>query len=185
MEHLPLRVDEDTAFRLMKRYYAKWSRRLLNPTIRRAPEGERLPRFEQIWMPYHVVTVEALAEGKPSSTVVSVDGWTGGFAIFQRTENVLEGDPEGEVFPPHIAQEDAEELARKRTLEYLLRRRGGRKPEITGVADTRLVWFPYWVYYFETRKGKYDIRLIDGATGEVPGNKMRVAVLNAFLAAGS
>ncbi len=184
MEHLPLRIDEDIAFMLLRRYYARWTRRLLNPRIRRAPEGERLPRFEQIWMPYHVVTVEALVAGKPSTTVVSVDGWTGGFAIFQRTQDVLEGEPAGEIFEPKLSRAEAEELARKRTLEYLLRRRGGRKPEITGVANTRCIWFPYWIYYFQSRAGKFDIRLVDGASGEIPGNKMRVAVLNAFLGAG-
>jgi hypothetical protein len=186
MRHLPLRVPQEAAVKVLRRHHRGLMRRLIQGPIR-YPAGDahltRSPPFlEVIWMPWYVVAIHVDSPRGPGVKITSLDGWAGLFALFERSDNILDDDVVGEVFPPKIAPEVAADRARKECLKFIMRQRGSRKPVIVGHGEPEIVYFPYWVYYCPPRRGRLAIRLVDGSMGEVPGARMRLAVLEAFIA---
>lgn len=186
MRHLPLRVPRDAALMILRRHHSGLFRRLIQGQVKAPAEDAHLTRtppfFEVIWMPWYVVPVQLDSARGPGERITSFDAWAGVFALFERVDNIIESEPEGEVFPPRIEPEVAAARARKECLKFIMRQRGQRKPIITGSREPYIIHFPYWVYYCPPRRGRFDIRLVDGTIGEVPGARMRVAVLEAFIA---
>jgi len=187
MRHLPCRLDEAAALRALRAQRRGLIKRLFTRPVKAPnPDTPRTPPFfERIWMPYYVVPVQVTSTKGPGEILTSVDGWAGGFAIFQREVNLLEGEVEGDIFHPKLSPGEVVPIARRELLTSIMRRRGQRKPVITGAGEPYLVYFPYWVYYYEPRRGRYAIRLVDAADGQIPGNRLRNAVLEAFLAVDS
>jgi hypothetical protein len=108
----------------------------------------------------------------------------GEFSLFEGIDELAPREPDGDWFPPAISETQAAELARKGLLKYVISQRGQlNKPVVDAVEETRLYHFPIWVYYFR-RQGRFlDIKVLDARTGKSAGAKMRVAVLNALVAA--
>lgn len=183
---MPLRVPQDAAVRVLRRHHRGLMRRLIQGQVAYPADDAHITRkppfLEVIWMPWYVVSIQVESPRGPGERITSFDGWAGLFALFDRMDNIVEGEPPGEVFPPKIKAADAAERARKECLKFIMRQRGQRKPVITGHGDPFLVYFPYWVYYCRPRRGRFAIRLVDGTIGEIPGARMRLAVLEAFVA---
>lgn len=186
MRHLPLRVPQDAAIKVLRRHHRGLMRRILQGAIKHPADDAHLTRkppfLEVIWMPWYVVPVQVESARGPGEKITSLDGWAGLFALFDRTENILDDEPAGEIFPPKLTADQAVARARLELLKFIMRQRGSRKPVIVGTGEPYLVHFPYWVYYCPPRRGRLGIRLVDGTDGEVPGARLRLAVLEAFIA---
>lgn len=187
MKHLRARVNEATAVRLIQRGFFF---RLHGVTTRilhcfgSSPRHPHLPRLEQVWMPYYLIKINTYSQGRETPITVSVEGHAGAFAVFQMHELLLEGEPSGCHFPPRLEPNEAERIGRRELLTAVLRRgRTLHKPEPRQTLSIEVVHYPYWVYYYERRRGLLDIKLCDAVTGEKPGARIKAAVLSAFLAA--
>jgi hypothetical protein len=137
-------------------------------------------------MPYYVIRFEV---GGPHGTgvmTVSVDAHAGTFAVFLAQADVVEGPVRGEAFGPALSEEEAIDAARKGLLRALLSQRSkGRRMKPGDVKHVDLLRYPYWVYYYERRRGLLDIRVVDARSGERPGTKTKYAILSAFERASS
>ena len=161
---------------------------VLAKPVRVAQHGDpstRIPPFiERLWMPAYAVCLHTVARRKQKSIWTSVDGWTGQFSLLERVEELALHELEEESFSPNLNEPQAVELARKGLLLFILHQRGQiNKPLIEGVEDVRLYYLPVWVYYYRRYGAYLDLKVIDGYTGKSAGAKMRVAVINALVAA--
>jgi hypothetical protein len=160
---------------------------LLAPNVRIATPDDsssRTPPFvERIWMPAYAIRLHAISKQRDQNIWASVDGWTGQFAIFERVNQLQEQTLQEDHFLPGLDETKATEIARHELLKFVLRVRGERgKPVVDSVEEVRVYHFPVWVLYF--RRGRaMDLRTLDGYTGKDGGPKLRVAVINALVAA--
>ena len=96
-----------------------------------------------------------------------------------------EGTPDGELFPPKLDEAAAVGLGRKELLRAIMRRRGQRdKPYLEETLSTDLYYYPYWAYYFERRRGRLDMAVLDAVTREKGGAKTRAGILSALVGSG-
>jgi hypothetical protein len=141
-------------------------------------------RVELVWLPAYLVTIELDLRGVRNDVTCSVEGLSGSFAIFQIHSSIEDGGPPGESFAPVIDALTAERTARESLIKTILRRRGrAGKPVPRGTKSVEPLLWPYWVYYHSRRGGRLDVQLLDAATGDRPGRKIKLGLLEAFRAA--
>ncbi|HPO12515.1 MAG TPA: hypothetical protein PLI09_03650 [Candidatus Hydrogenedentes bacterium] len=146
----------------------------------------RIPPFvERIWMPAYAIRIQAATRKDSNSVWTSVDGWSGQCAIMDCSDQLVEWELDEDCMPPKLEETEAVKAARKGLLRFILSQRGQmNKPDIGAVEEIRLYHFPLWVYYHHRRFGKrLDIKVLDGCTGKSAGAKMRIALINALVAA--
>jgi hypothetical protein len=145
----------------------------------------RIPPFvERLWLPAYAVCLRAASKEGEHQVWTSVEGISGDFTLLDCVDDLVPGIPDDNWFPPAFNEERAAELARKGLLKYVMAQRGQlNKPVVDAVEETRLYHFPIWVLYYR-RQGRFlDIKVLDARTCKSAGAKMRVAVLNALVAA--
>jgi hypothetical protein len=184
---LPARVSGDEAARHFSRpRFGNLFGLLARPVRVATPETPvRTPPFvEPLWMPAYGVCLHAVSSQGDRRVWTSIEAVCGEFSLFEGIDELAPREPDGDWFPPAISETQAAELARKGLLKYVISQRGQlNKPVVDAVEETRLYHFPIWVYYFR-RQGRFlDIKVLDARTGKSAGAKMRVAVLNALVAA--
>ena len=135
-------------------------------------------------MSAYAVCLHAVSNQGGRQVWTSVEGMSGEFTLLDCVDDLVPGIPDDNWFPPAFNEERAAELARKGLLKYVMAQRGQiNKPLVDAVEETRLYHFPVWILYYR-RQGRFlDIKVLDGRTGKSAGAKMRVAVLNALVAA--
>jgi len=180
--YLEPRNDHAAALRFFSR--RSWLRR-----IARLGRGEpktlspKLPYVELVWMPWYLVSFTMTSRRGTGITDVAVDAYLGAFAIFQMHPHLREGVIDGDVFEPKMDPEEAAAIGRKRLLESVMFRRGQRNKPVPGEAENvRLIHYPFYVYYYERRPGKIDIKVFDAVRGENPGSKTKNSILTAMVA---
>jgi hypothetical protein len=188
MKIVPQRVSESQArawFRRRGFGLLGWLLGLLTPG--KTLKDRTLPRLELIWMPHYLYSVEVCLPRKPSGTMgITVDAWGGVFMVVEMTGDLDEGDPQEAVFQPMMTPEQAESVGREQLVRALMRRRGQRdKPTPGNTVSHELFYYPFWVYYYQRMPGAIDIGLLDAASGDKTGPRMKRAVLKAFHQAGS
>jgi len=147
--------------------------------------GAGFRRMECVWLPYFRLTVTLATRDSVGTLHTVVDAHAGCLA-FVHTENaaVPGRPPEMAHFPPQMALEAAMKVARREITAKALGQRGqSRRPHVREIRAEGILYWPYWVYYFERRAGRLDLRFLDGLTGERPGHKLKSGLLAAFLAA--
>ena len=187
MKFIKPRTSESAAMRFFQRRRPGNLWGLLGRRSRRTNsstnKGRRVPFAELVWLPYYIVPVKVRSRRGEGEITVSVDGCSGSFAVFEMHADIVEGDIEGETFPPKLDAQDAARIARKQLLATIMRQRSNRdKPAPEEVLDVDLLYWPVWVYYYERRRGRLDIRVLDAVTGSKPGPRLKTAVLAAFTA---
>ncbi len=170
-------ISSDDAGRRIER---RWWHRFRCWKVTPAEPGA-LPRLELVCLPHYLVTVEVISTGKRREVVTTVEAYAGTFGLFDdRLPCELRSDHA--CFPPRISEAEAIEIARNELQMALLRSRGGsRKPLVGEVQDVAMLQYPYWVYYYERRKGRLDIKVLDAVTGGPPGPKIKASLLAAFI----
>jgi len=135
-------------------------------------------------MPAYAVRIQSVTKGSAKSVWASVDGWSGQCSILDCADALEECDVRETHFAPRMGEAEAVDAARAGLLRYILSQRGQmNKPTVGDVEEIRLYHFPIWACFFRRARGHLDIRVLDGCTGKSAGAKMRVAMLNALVAA--
>ena len=185
MKYIEARVPKDAALRFFERRRFK----NLYGFLKRRPgwtkDGRKLPYIECVWMPFYLIDFRVVSRKAPGIVSVSVEAYSGSFAVFQMQDNLLEGELEEEWFAPGITEKKAIAIGRRDLLLTIMRRRSQQgKPVIEDTLAVDVFYYPFWVYYFQ-RRGRYiDVALQDALTGESGGNRNRAGLLNAFTTRG-
>lgn len=184
MRHVPALVDEAAVLRLFRGGPLRRTLRALRAWLRpaaTAARGRPLPFAEVVWMPFYLVTIGLRTPAGDTTVTVSVDAYGGSFALFAMQDALRDGSVPGEHFAPRLDEAAAVAAARRSLLQLILRRRSREGKPVPGDnLAVELVWLPFWVYYFERKRGLLDIKVRDAATGGAVGARMKTAVLDAF-----
>ncbi len=187
VKHLEPYLDEADALSVFERKRMPWLRKWLlgeNEVAlgRQSHHFRRMPYAERVWLPYYVIDYDVKTKKLDSVISVSIEAYSGAFAIFQMQTQLIDGEPpEGEFFPPEMPEDEAVSTGRDHLHTAIVREKGRRlDPEVREAVNIEIVHYPFWVYYFERRRGLIDIKVLDAARGEKPGNKTRISLLNAF-----
>ena len=178
MPHLEPRVPEAVAAMKIRPGLLRRATALLS--FRRVHFAAKLPKLEVVWLPRHLFGIRCVLPRDEREITACVDSHSGGFTVFEMDKWLVDGDLPEPSFGPGMSLEEAERIARRELLSFILRQRGIlAKPEPRETLRVRLIHHPYWVYYFDGG-GYVDIRVLDAVTGERGGGKAKRAVLNAF-----
>lgn len=141
--------------------------------------GRREGEVELVFMPFVLVTLE-LVEGDQGVTVqVLVDGRSGGAVRLAGEVAWRPGVPL--LAGPTISESEAVSRARALVQRGLLLQRRVAVGRLSlGVLSAELVAYPFWMQVFERRRGRYDIRLLDGVGGRRAGAEVKRGVLSAL-----
>lgn len=183
MKHIEARVSRNAALAHFRRRRFRNLYGLLLPRPSVTPSGATLPALERVWLPFYLIDVHVSSRRGPGTMSVSVEGYSGAFAVFERHDNLVDGDIADECFPPRLSPEQAVEIGRQQLLQSILRRRSQQvKPSMGDTLRVSVFYHPFWVYYFQRRGGRLDFRVQDALTGEKAGNRNRSGLLDAFVA---
>jgi hypothetical protein len=138
-----------------------------------------------VWLPHYLVLFDGDGNERAGMVATVVDALDGAFSLLKNRDQVVEGNPDGEVFPSKLTPEEAVRRAREGLLAVLLSARGrpGRPVE-RSVRSVELLHYPFWVYYYPRWRGRLDFLVLDAVTGEHPGPRTKSALLTAFEGAG-
>ena len=96
----------------------------------------------------------------------------------------IESQEDVEHFSPTLDEAGAVEAARSGLITAVLRSPGwSAKPRVGSLRSVELLQYPFWVYYFERRRGLLDAKLLDAVTGRPTGGKVKDAMMAAFVEA--
>lgn len=188
-------VDRRTALERLERQRFRRFRRFIRTLLGRLPRSaptssssdfnRPLPYMEIVWLPCYHIAVETTSKGVVRQANVLVGGCDRQFSLVGQPGPVFETRKDVEPFPPTIGQAEAADLAQSGLVSAVLRSPGWRgKPKIGQTRSVELVNQPYWVYYYERRPGRLDIKVLDAVTGKTPGPKTKLAMIQAFIDAG-
>lgn len=178
---LPPRIPVEEALRFFNR--RRWGNLfgLVKHKPAKMDEQGRATSLEVVWMPVYAYQFSMLHSGKPLQSWVSVDASFGGFALMGRVNELVDGEPEGEVFSPLLYPEHCESLAREGVVRYILRKRGA-KPSVDDIVARCTFYTPVWVYYFRTIGGQMDLAVQDAYSGDAMGGLVRRSIVEGFIA---
>ena len=140
-----------------------------------------LPRIELVWMPYYRVPVRYTSKHGPGTVEIAVEAHGGEARLIADAQLLPDPPAEGAVFPPRLSGDEATVIARREAIRIVMIQRGRSKPVIEGADAPTLLRCPFWVYYYERRRGMIDIKTLNAATGEKGGVRTKRAVLDALL----
>ncbi|MBL9122932.1 MAG: hypothetical protein JNG90_04825 [Planctomycetaceae bacterium] len=133
--------------------------------------------METAWLPTYRVafTAEHAAQTLSLDILVNVHAGHVVLADLERAEWTEIAEIGGEfAFLP----EQASALARAAVLKNLLSRRGwGKHPRIVAARPPELIGYPVWAYYFATRTGMLDAKLLDAMSGAAGGPQFKTSLL--------
>lgn len=177
--YLPPQLTREDAIGVLSRRRFKVLRRLLFRTSA-APVIES--HVHLVWMPHYLIDLKIESTKGTAIQQVTLDTYGSVFALWNIDAPPSTGLPKGECFPPRMdvdAGVDKAILALTKTTLHMRGQKG--KPHVIGSSGIQLLYYPYWVYYFERKKGLLDMKIVDGAMGERPGNQIKRAILEAFI----
>jgi len=140
--------------------------------------NRKLPLLETAWLPTYRANISARTDSHAAKFDVLINAHTG-FAVMadldgvEWTELALELPTD---LPINAAR--AGELARAAVNRAVLSRPGwGRSCEIEFRDDSELIGYPAWAYYFATRTGMLDAKLLDAMSGATGGPQLKTSLL--------
>jgi hypothetical protein len=164
-------IDRKTAEKQLRR------RGVIGSLFGREAEG----RLELLWMPFYWFSFEARG-GEGALVHCVVESYSGEVSLFNPPGTL--GGVLGNSFAAKLDAETAEKIAREHlNLFFAFSLRGKSSRELGRVLSREVLCFPFWVQYFERRRGKWDIRVLDAARGTRPGSKLKASILAAILTA--
>ncbi len=138
--------------------------------------------MEVVWLPCYWMKIEATRKGTSRPVDVLVGGCDGQFTLADLSGVTYESHPDVQPFVPVIDDAEADRIARSGLVSAVLRSPGWRaKPTIGQTLQAELLQYPFWVYTFERRRGRLDIKVLDALTGALPGPKTKASILRAFV----
>lgn len=177
--YLPPQLNQEDAIRVLSRRRFDTLKRVL---FRRPARPVVTANVHLLWMPHYLIDLEIESGKGTAIQQVTLDAWGEVFALWNIQEPPSSGKPDGESFPPRLDVDAAVIKATLALTSTTLHMRGQKgKPHVNRHTAVQLLYYPYWVYYFERRAGRFDLKVIDGAMGERPGNQIKRAILEAFI----
>jgi hypothetical protein len=177
--YLPPQLTRDDAIRVLTRSRFRILRRFL---FRRSAAPVMASRVHLVWMPHYLIDLQIKSSKGTAIQQVTLDTYGGVFALWNIDAPPSTGLPEGEIFPPRMDVQAGVGKAIVALTNTTLHMRGQKsKPHVIGHSTIQLLYYPFWVYYFERRQGLLDMKIVDGAMGERPGNQVKRAILEAFI----
>ena len=177
--YLPPQLTREDAIGVMGRSRFSVLRRLL---FRTSAAPVIASRVHLVWMPHYLIDLEIESNKGTAIQQVTLDTYGSVFALWNIDAPPSAGLPEGEVFPPRMDIDAGVGKAILALTNTTLHMRGQKgKPHVVGSSAIQLLYYPYWVYYFERKRGLFDMKIVDGAMGERPGNQIKRAILEAFI----
>ena len=165
-------VDETAALRA----FAK--------TLRRRPSGWltswRLLRRERVWLPFALVSAECGSSTAAKRLCCLVDRIEGSvFGLRDDLDEPVLIEVESPL-PPQLDLDECRPLA-----ERFLRRRMliARTECELAIGTSEKCLYPFWAAYFERRRRRIEVRLLDAVTGDPSGAGLRTAFLSGLRAA--
>ena len=180
MRHVIAGVDEARAREILSR---GWGAKLhgIRAWFLSSESDGPPPRMELIWMPAYLVTISMKTPRGENDLTCFVDGRSGSFALFDMNDAISGDALDAETFATVYDKAEADSIVREELVKVILRRRSrAGKPLPRETKRNELLSYPYWVYYYQRRPGLIDIKVLDAATGRTVGNKIKLAVLDAF-----
>jgi len=154
------------------------------PAYPAEPSAAGLPRLALVYVPHYRVDIDVTSRKGPGVTHCLLDGCSGAFAIADFKDSPLLDEPEAEVLPALLTNDEAGRAALAALTRLILGQRSrGAKPTPLGVRSCQRVDWPFWVYYFARSRGRLDIRACDARTGELAGNRAKAGILQAMVQA--
>ena len=137
----------------------------------------KLPLLETVCLPTYRVSFTAEHAGRTLHFDALVNAHSGHVVLgdLSRAEWSEIDDFPGEL---EVSSEQASELARAAVVKNLLTRRGwGRHPQIVAAEPPEVIGYPAWAYYFATRTGMLDAKLLDAMSGATGGPQLKTSLL--------
>ncbi len=177
--YLPTQLGKEDAVAVLNRRGLSFLRRLFRLQATACIDSSRV---HLVWMPQYLIDLSIESDKGNAIQQVTLDAWSGVFALWNIKEPLVTGLPDGESFLPRMGVEAGVAKAVLALTNTTLHMRGQKgKPHVTGHDSVQLLYYPYWVYYFERKKGLLDMKIVDGAMGERPGNQVKRGILEAFI----
>jgi len=134
-----------------------------------------------VWLPYYHLDFEP-PDGTPLPGVESlIDALGGAFAQITLANQSVQDGGAGPTFEPSLNLETAERLGREGWLRRRLLWRSPGAAALGALQRWELIRYPFWVYYYERRRGRLDVKLLDAVNGSRPGAAVKVAFLRALV----
>lgn len=132
-------------------------------------------------MPFYLFQVVSGSKDREQEVKVSLDGLLGDNLFFFRENMAYKDRVDNPACPfvlsPAEAQQKAVDKYKWLQLEHKLRI--NQKFEIGEISESKRIFYPFWVGYFQKGKG-YDFKIMDAVSGEVQGVRMRKVFLKAL-----
>jgi hypothetical protein len=151
--------------------------------------GDRLHRLELVTLPCYRIAYEIdRAGGGPQRALALVDAIIGEVRLLTEDEDLPSATGHGStanLLPPALRPVEAERRARAEMTEAVVRqelRTGGLGPEDVRVGTIEPIALPYWVQHW-SRRGRFDVRVLDALTGERVGLRVRRAIVRGMVTA--
>ena len=90
MRYIPARVSKDAALAFFQRRRFGNLYGLLRQRTAVTPGGQRLPYLERVWLPYYLIAIRLDSRRGEGEVTVSVEAYSGAFAIFQMHDELVE-----------------------------------------------------------------------------------------------
>ena len=132
-------------------------------------------------MPCYLVSLELHYGGERAECLFLVDATSGaGNQIDNGSRDFEDREVDG-VLSFGLSESDAEEEVRKCLgKRALVGRASNRAARVGETLRIEKIHYPYWVYYYERRAGKIDIRVLDATTGALAGHQIKSSILTVF-----
>lgn len=177
--HVPSQLTRHDAAGVLNR---RWINRLQRWLGQNSPETVNAERVQLIWMPHYLIDLTIESSRGSAIQQVTLDAYGSVFALWNFNVPPERGVPAGESFPPRLDPQTGIDKAILALTNTTLQMRGQKgKPHVNGCSAIQLLYYPYWVWYYERRKGLLDLKIVDGVMGERPGNQIKRAMLEAFI----
>lgn len=164
--------------RAVSRFSANQIRRLLRrPTV---PSATLAIPLELVWLPQYWVRFVVEDRSKTKRFEAIVCGYGQGAAACDLSRQQWQPLDGPTAMSASLAETTARQQARDGLTATMMQAPRWSNRSIVGEPVSELIGYPYWVYYYQRRGDKLDIKLLDAMTGRVAGPKAKAAFLAAL-----
>ncbi len=166
------------------RSLCKWLARAVSRLLTGRAAGRARWRLELLWLPHYYISLEQDVQDRRVRAAVLVGGHDRRAVLCDLAGVSRRAAADQERFQPELDQTEALRIARRAILEAALRRPGWQRPPATPPSlHVELVHYPFWVYYYECRRQRLGVAMLDALTGKPTGPAVKTALLAALAGA--
>jgi len=182
------RVDQAAArerferrrFNRLRRVARAWGIHRPPPAPPRGISRE-LPHLTLVWLPQYLLSFDVVEDRHHATTHLLVGGYEPQVTLIELRGISWQAPSRVSPFSPIVSLDEARRAAQRTMATARLRnvQKRGRYV-VSPHAPSRLVYYPYWAYYFARRAGMLDVRLLDALSGKSVGPGVKTSLLSAL-----